>query len=68
MSAKIKVAGLPDFDFSEHLDSTQAISEYLNAIVENGDAALLAAALRHHRARLHGTGFQTYGATGRVNE
>lgn len=45
MSKKIKVSDLPDFDFSEHLDSEEAISEYLNAIVEEGDAALLAAAL-----------------------
>ena len=45
MSKKIKVADLPDFDFSEHLDSEQAILEYLNAIVEDGDASLLAAAL-----------------------
>jgi len=45
MSKKIKVTDLPDFDFSEHLNSEQAISEYLNAIVEDGDAALLAAAL-----------------------
>jgi probable addiction module antidote protein len=45
VSKKTKVADLPDFDFSEHLDSEQAISEYLNAIVEDGDAALLAAAL-----------------------
>ena len=32
-------------DFSEHLDSETAISEYLTAIVEDGDPALLAAAL-----------------------
>jgi probable addiction module antidote protein len=45
MSKKIKASELPDFDFSEHLDSEAAISEYLTAIVEDGDPALLAAAL-----------------------
>lgn len=45
MSKKIRVADLPDFDFSEHLDSEQAIAEYLTAILEENDPALLAAAL-----------------------
>lgn len=45
MSKTIKAADLPDFDFSEHLDSEAAISEYLTAILEDGDPALLAAAL-----------------------
>lgn len=45
MSKKIKVSELPDFDFSEHLDSEQAMAEYLTAILEDNDPALLAAAL-----------------------
>ena len=45
MSEKIRIADLPEFDFSEHLDSDEAISEYLTAILEDGDASLLAAAL-----------------------
>ena len=45
MLAKIKVSDLPDFDLSEHLDSEQAIAEYLNACIEDGDAALQATAM-----------------------
>jgi probable addiction module antidote protein len=45
MTQKIKVSELPDFDFSEHLDSEQAVAEYLNVILEGNDPALLAAAL-----------------------
>ena len=45
MTKKIRVADLPDFDFSEHLDSEQAIAEYLTVILEVNDPALLAAAL-----------------------
>ncbi len=45
MKKKIKVSDLPEFDFSEHLDSEQAIAEYLTIILEENDPALLAAAL-----------------------
>ena len=45
MSEKIRIAALSEFDFSEHLDSDEAIAEYLTAILEDGDASLLAAAL-----------------------
>lgn len=45
MSKKVRAADLPDFDFSEHLDSEQAMAEYLTAILEENDPALLAAAL-----------------------
>jgi probable addiction module antidote protein len=45
MSKIVRVADLPDFDFSEHLDSEQAMAEYLTAILEENDPALLAAAL-----------------------
>jgi probable addiction module antidote protein len=41
----VRAGDLPEFDFSEHLDSEAAISEYLNAIIDHGDPALLAAAL-----------------------
>lgn len=45
MTEKISVAGLPEFDASVYLDSEEAIAEYLTAIIEDGDSALLAAAL-----------------------
>lgn len=45
MTRKIKVSDLPELDFSEHLDSEQAIAEYITAILEENDPALLAAAL-----------------------
>jgi probable addiction module antidote protein len=45
MSKTIKISDLPDFDFSEHLESEAAVSEYLTAILEENDPALLAAAL-----------------------
>ena len=45
MTKMIRIADLPDFDFSEHLDSEQAMAEYLTVILEENDPALLAAAL-----------------------
>lgn len=45
MSQTITASDLPDFDFSEHLDSEQAVVEYLNVILEENDPSLLAAAL-----------------------
>jgi probable addiction module antidote protein len=45
MRKKIKVSELPDFDFAEHLDDDNAIAEYLTAVMEDNDPALLAAAL-----------------------
>lgn len=45
MTKKIRIADLPDFDAAEYLDSEQAIAEYLTVVLEDGDAALLAAAL-----------------------
>ena len=45
MSEKISISALPEFDASSYLDSEQAIAEYLTAIIEDGDSALLAAAL-----------------------
>ncbi len=45
MTKKIRIADLPEFDFSEHLESEQAIAEYLTVVLEDNDPSLLAAAL-----------------------
>ncbi len=45
MNKKIHIADLPEFDAAEYLDSEEAVAEYLTAILEEGDPALLAAAL-----------------------
>ena len=45
MPKKIKLSELPDFDFAEHLDSDEAVADYLSIIMEENDPALLAAAL-----------------------
>ncbi|MDD5028233.1 MAG: putative addiction module antidote protein [Rhodoferax sp.] len=45
MKTKIRVADIPDLDFAEHLDTDQAVAEYLTVILEENDPALLAAAL-----------------------
>jgi probable addiction module antidote protein len=45
MAKKIRVANLPEFDAAEYLDSEKAIAEYLTAMIEAGDPAMLAAAL-----------------------
>ena len=45
MTKKIRIADLPEFDFSEHLDSEQAMAEYLTVVLEENDPSLLAAAL-----------------------
>ncbi|GHU18125.1 phage DNA-binding protein [Betaproteobacteria bacterium] len=45
MRKKIKVSDLPEFDPSEYLKDEEDIAAYLNAILEENDAALLAAAL-----------------------
>lgn len=42
---KIKVADLPDFDMAEHLDSDEAIAQYLSIVLEENDPAELAHAL-----------------------
>lgn len=43
--AKIRIADLPEFDMAEHLDSDQAIAEYLTIVLEENDPAELAHAL-----------------------
>jgi probable addiction module antidote protein len=45
MAKKIKISELPEFDAAEYLDNEEAIAEYLTAMIETGDPALLAAAL-----------------------
>jgi probable addiction module antidote protein len=45
MSKKIKVADLPEFDMAEHLDSEEAIAQYLSIVLEENDMAELVQAL-----------------------
>ena len=45
MTKKIKTADLPEFDMAEHLDSEQAMAEYLTIVLEENDPAALAGAL-----------------------
>jgi probable addiction module antidote protein len=45
MAKKIRVEDLPEFDAAEYLDSDEAVAQYLSAVLEAGDPALLAAAL-----------------------
>lgn len=41
----VKISDLPSFDAADYLDSEEAITAYLNAILEENDDALLAEAL-----------------------
>ena len=45
MNETIRVQDLPEFDMAEFLEDDRAIAEYLTAVMEDGDPALLAAAL-----------------------
>ena len=45
MTKKINLADLPEFDMAEHLDSDQAIAEYLTIVMEENDPSELTAAL-----------------------
>lgn len=45
MTKKIRIADLPEFDIAEHLDSAQAMAEYLTVVLEENDPAALAGAL-----------------------
>ena len=45
MVKKISVADLPEFDMAEHLDSDQAIAEYLTTVMEENDPGELTHAL-----------------------
>lgn len=42
---KLNIANLPEFDMAEHLDSDQAIAEYLSIVLEENDPAEFAHAL-----------------------
>lgn len=42
---KVNVSELKEFDLAEHLTDEAAIAEYLNLVLEDGDASLLAAVL-----------------------
>lgn len=41
----VKIADLPTYDAADYLDSEEAITAYLNAILEENNDALLASAL-----------------------
>ena len=45
MSEKIRIADLPEFDITEHLEDDQAIAEYLTIVLEEDDPAAFAQAL-----------------------
>jgi probable addiction module antidote protein len=45
MTRKIRIADLPEFDITEHLDSEEAIAVYLTAVMEENDPSELAHAL-----------------------
>ena len=45
MTKKVKVSDPPEFDITEHLDSEQAIAEYITIVLEENDPAALAVAL-----------------------
>ncbi len=45
MSKKINLSDLKTFDMAEHLKTSEDISNYLTVVIEDGDNALLAAAL-----------------------
>ncbi|MDO9318499.1 MAG: putative addiction module antidote protein [Gammaproteobacteria bacterium] len=45
MTHLISISDIPEFDFAEHLNSEDAIAEYLTAVLEENDPALLASAL-----------------------
>lgn len=45
MTRKTNVSELPEFDAAEYLNSEQDVAAYLTTVLEEGDPALLAAAL-----------------------
>ena len=47
MSRKVKIDSLPAFDMADHLDSDEAIAEYLSQVMSDGDDSELAHALGH---------------------
>lgn len=45
MVAKVEISELPEFDAAEYLETPEDIAVYLSAMLEDGDASVLAAAL-----------------------
>jgi probable addiction module antidote protein len=45
MVKKTKIAELPHFDMAHYLDGEEAVADYLNLVIEEGDMAELAHAL-----------------------
>ena len=45
MTRKVKISSLPEFDITQYLEDDAAIAEYLTLVLDDGDPALLAAAL-----------------------
>ena len=45
MTKKVRIADLPEFDITEHLEDEQAMAEYLTIVLEENDPAALADAL-----------------------
>ena len=45
MTKKIKISEIPEFDAAEYLATDEDVAAYLTTILEENDAALLAAAL-----------------------
>ena len=45
MTKKIKISEIPEFDAAEYLKTDEDVAAYLTTILEENDAALLAAAL-----------------------
>jgi len=45
MTKKIKISEVPEFDAAEYLNTDEDVAAYLTTILEENDAALLAAAL-----------------------
>ena len=45
MTKKIKISEIPEFDVAEYLTTDEDVAAYLTTILEENDAALLAAAL-----------------------
>jgi probable addiction module antidote protein len=47
MVKKLKIDSLPTFDMADHLDSDEAVAEYLSQVLTDGDDGELASALGH---------------------
>ena len=45
MTKKVKVSDLSEFEPSQYLDNDEAVADYIRLAIEDGDPALLVAAL-----------------------